>query len=66
MNAAYVVHLYKKNGELDHKEEAETLARAEHIRARWMKKNGIVDFSGAPTIWKFNYAEAVYERMEGY
>lgn len=62
----YLIKCYKPNGDLDHEEYAELLQRAEHIRAKWAKKNGITEFAYMPTIWKYNYPEACYERLSGY
>lgn len=63
---AYLVKCYKPNGDLDNEKYVELLERAEHIRTKWAKKNGITEFAFMPTIWKYDYSESCYKRLPGY
>lgn len=62
----YEINCYDKNGNLERRSYAETLEQAERIRLSWAKRHDITEFGYMPTIWKYDYKDAQYNRMEGY
>ena len=63
---SYEINCYDKNGNLERRSYAETLEKAERIRLSWAKRHDITEFGYMPTIWKYDYKDAQYNRMEGY
>lgn len=62
----YEVNCYDASGNFERRSYAETLEQAERVRLSWAKRHGITEFGYMPTIWKYDYREANYNRMEGY
>ena len=66
----YRIRCYKRSGDLDHEEYADTLEEAKDIRAKWGSKIGLqpepsLDFAFYPTIWE-KQPNGSYMRIPGY